>query len=89
MDENINGGLKVALALYSLKERKNNVVCAIQPASKHIKLYIHNITDTKSKDLKLEGRGENSRHIKFEMVDLAKEKALLLILRKAYERSSS
>lgn len=26
LDENINGGLKVALALFALKENKNNVV---------------------------------------------------------------
>lgn len=66
--ENIHGGAKVGMALYSL-ENENDVVCAIQPAADRCMLYIHRVSADDSPDLRLEGKGKSNRHIKFRSAD--------------------
>ncbi|MGE0128374.1 MAG: DUF1801 domain-containing protein [Blastocatellales bacterium] len=63
-DENIYGGAKTGIALYSIGG-PNKVICGIQPSDGACLLYIHNITELTHPDLKLEGKGGNNRHVKF------------------------
>lgn len=77
--EGIYGGAKTQMALYSL-DHDQDVICGIQPAADHCKLYIHRVTKEDTPDLKLEGKGKSTRHVKIgsaKEVDPASIHALL------------
>jgi len=63
VDENVSGGKKMGMALYSFKN-PNNVICGIQPTETMCKLYFHGWKELKKKGFELEGSGKNARHIK-------------------------
>lgn len=67
-DENIYGGLSVANALYS-RGGPNHVVCGIQPARDHCKLYVHHVADVRRDGIRIEGSGKNVRHVKVRKAD--------------------
>lgn len=77
--EGIYGGEKMRMALYSL-DNDQDVVCGIQPANDHCKLYIHRVNTDDTYDLRLEGKGKSTRHVKIRSakeVDPASIHALL------------
>lgn len=61
--EAIYGGLKMANVLYGLGNR-SNVVCGIQPAESHCKLYLHHVKPGDVPGARIEGSGKNVRHLK-------------------------
>lgn len=63
-DENIYGGEKVGMALYSIGGA-DNLVCGIGLGSYYCLLFVHNINELTHPELRLEGRGKSNRHIKF------------------------
>ena len=84
-DEHIYGGLSVGNALYSRGET-TRVLCGIQPARDHCKLYVHNVSDIKRKGLKIEGSGKNARHVKVRQLNDESRSMLLWLLQQGYER---
>lgn len=64
VDENVSGGKKMGMALYSF-ESTNNVICGIQPTEKMCKLYFHGWKQLIKQGFEVEGSGKNARHIKF------------------------
>lgn len=63
VSENVSGGKKMGMALYSF-ENANNVICGIQPTEKMCKLYFHGWKELAKKGFEVEGSGKNARHIK-------------------------
>ena len=61
--EDIGGGDKVRFAMYYVGEM-NNMAFVIGPGSDHVKLFLHHFDQIDMGDLKLEGGGKHSRHIK-------------------------
>ncbi|MEM8545316.1 MAG: DUF1801 domain-containing protein [Cyanobacteria bacterium P01_H01_bin.119] len=86
-DEHIYGGLAVGNALYS-RGGTASVLCGIQPAWNHCKLYVHNVSDLKQAGLKIEGSGKHARHVKVKQLDDENRALLLWLLRQGYERWS-
>jgi hypothetical protein len=62
-DENISGGVKMGMALYSIGN-PNNVICGFQPTESMCKLFFHEWETLRDQGFKLEGSGKNARHIK-------------------------
>ena len=86
-EEHIYGGLAIGNALYSCGGLER-VLCGIQPAHDHCKLYVHNISDIKRKGLKLEGSGKHSRHVKVRQLNDENQEKLLWLLHQGYEQGS-
>jgi hypothetical protein len=63
VDEVINGGKKMGMALYSINNT-NNVICGFQPTDTMCKLFFHGWKELENRGFKLEGTGKNARHIK-------------------------
>lgn len=63
IDENISGGKKMGMALYSFGN-PNNVICGLQPTKTMCKFYFHAWKELKKQGFKLEGSGKNARHVK-------------------------
>lgn len=63
VDENISGGKKMGMALYSFGN-PNNVICGIQPTETMCKLFFHGWKELKKRGFELEGSGKNARHLK-------------------------
>jgi hypothetical protein len=88
VDENVSGGKKMGMALYSFKN-PNNVICGIQPTETMCKLYFHGWKALKKKGYELEGSGKNVRHIKLRSeADLNPEivEEMLVIVKKVRMR---
>jgi hypothetical protein len=62
-NEHVSGGLRFGTALYSLG-RPTNVACGLQPTATHCKLYLHHVRPGEVANLRLEGSGKNTRHVK-------------------------
>jgi hypothetical protein len=69
-DEQIVGGAKVKLALYTHPET-NRVMCGVQPAGETCLLYVHRLRKLDHPRLKLEGKGKHAKHIRFETIGKA------------------
>jgi len=64
-EENISGGAKVKLALYS-RNGKHNVLCGIQEGNdESCMLYVHHIDKINHERLKFSGKGKHAKRIKF------------------------
>lgn len=63
VDENVSGGKKMAMALYSF-DNPNNVICGIQPTETMCKLFFHGWKELEKKGFEIEGSGKSARHIK-------------------------
>lgn len=63
VDENVSGGKKMGMALYSF-DNPNNVICGFQPTQSMCKLFFHGWKELNKQGFKLEGSGKNARHIK-------------------------
>jgi len=85
--EAIYGGSKVGLALYSLGKGAR-VLCGIQPGEGKCLLYVHNVTEKDSSELRLEGKGRSNRHVKLVSLEGGQEKAIRALLRLACERTA-
>jgi hypothetical protein len=83
--ENVYGGTKIGIALYSIGAA-NKVLCGIQPARGQCLLYIHHVTEADAPDLPLMGAGKNNRHLKFTAPPEIDAKAIGALLRVARER---
>lgn len=66
-DENVSGGAKMGMALYSFRN-PNNVLCGFQPTESMCKLFFHGWEELKRRGFELEGSGKNARHIKLRTV---------------------
>ncbi|WP_378184146.1 hypothetical protein [Aquimarina sp. SS2-1] len=65
IEENILGGAKVKLVLYT-RNGKNNVLCGIQEGSNEsCMLYVHHIKEIDHERLKFSGKGKHAKRIKF------------------------
>jgi hypothetical protein len=62
--ENVYGGAKIGIALYSIGT-PDRVLCGIQPARGQCLLYVHHVTEADAPELLLQGTGKNNRHLKF------------------------
>lgn len=87
-DEHIYGGKAVGNALYS-RDSPNRVLCGIQPAEDHCKLYVHHVSDVQLPGIKLEGRGKHARHVKVYTLTEATTVRLLELLQLAFTRWDS
>ena len=81
-DENVYGGLKVANVLYSIG-RDTNVICGIQPADTHCKLYLHHVKPGDVAGVKVEGSGKNARHVKVAGLAAAQAPEIRSVLERA------
>lgn len=61
--EHVSGGLKFAMALYSIGAT-TNVACGLQPTAANVKYFLHHLRDGDVPGLKLEGSGKHARHVK-------------------------
>lgn len=65
IEENIMGGEKVKLALYS-RNGKNNVLCGIQQGNlDSCLLYVHHAENINHERIKFSGKGKHAKRIKF------------------------
>lgn len=83
--ENVYGGAKVGIALYSINEDAN-VLCGIQPRDDSCLFYVHNVTEADSRTLKLLGTSGNNRHVRFGPKDKLPELAIRTLLQLARDR---
>jgi hypothetical protein len=83
--ENIYGGAKIGIALYSIGAG-NKVLCGIQPARGQCLFYIHHVTETDAPELLLQGTGKNNRHLKFKAPPEIDAKAIGALLKLARTR---
>jgi hypothetical protein len=83
--ENVYGGTKIGIALYSIGT-PNKVLCGIQPARGQCLLYVHHVTETDAPDLPLLGTGKNNRHLKFTAPPEIDAKAIAALLAIARSR---
>lgn len=85
IEENIYGGDKVAMSLYSVGG-PDSVALGIQPSNRVVKLYIHDPEHLGPTPFKLEGRGKHMRHIKFTAPPAERRDDLLSLMRIPVER---
>lgn len=86
LDENIYGGAKTGLALYS-RGKSSNVICGIGPGAAHCLLYIHHAEGLDHPALRIEGQGKHCVHIKFADATQINSGALTELLRTAARRA--
>jgi hypothetical protein len=85
VEENIYGGTRVAMALYSVGGT-DAVALGIQPGDRFVKLFIHDPEHLGPSSFKLEGRGKHMRHIKFAAPPVERRRDLLALMRVPVER---
>lgn len=61
--EVIQGAKVMGYAQY-WQDHRNDVLAMISPEDTHVKLYIHHVREDASGQLKVEGSGKNTRHVK-------------------------
>lgn len=86
--EDVSGGLKFAMALYSLGQ-PTNVACGLQPTAEHCKLYLHHVRPGDVNGLRLEGSGKNARHVKVASSAAAREAAIAAAITRACRGAGS
>jgi hypothetical protein len=87
LEENMSGGTKVGIALYSIGGA-HRVALGIQPGEAFVKLYLHDPELLPPSSFKLEGRGRHMRHIKLAAIPLDRRDELLSLARVPVERRS-
>lgn len=78
IEENIYGGAKVALALYS---RKGTVLCGIHPSGDACLFYVHHLKVLNHDRLKFEGKGKHAKQIRFHSVKDVHDTDIVWLLR--------
>tara|TARA_B100001063_G_C16776602_1_gene566017 strand:- start:6133 stop:6555 length:423 start_codon:yes stop_codon:yes gene_type:complete len=69
IEENILGGAKVKLVLFT-RGGSNNVLCGIQEGSSNsCMLYVHHLAQINHPRLKFSGKGKHAKRIKFNELD--------------------
>lgn len=86
LDENIYGGAKTGLALYS-RGKSSNVICGIGPGAAHCLLYIHHAEGLEHPALEIEGQGKHCVHIKFAEAAEINSRAVTELLNAAARRA--
>lgn len=81
-DEQVSGGLKFAMALYSIGPA-TNVACGLQPSAAHVKFFLHHVRPGDIPELKLEGSGKHARHVKVATVAEANRPEIVEATRQA------
>ncbi len=84
--ENVYGGGKVRLALYSAGG-PGKVVCGIQVSGDNCLLYLHHVAAADCPALTLEGQGKHAKHVKVSSAIL-QAPALREAIRKAHTRAT-
>lgn len=88
IEENIYGGEKVKMSLYSIGDT-HSVLYGIGCAKDHVKLFIHH-TDKPGAvvaGLKLEGKGKHAKTVKLKTIDSAIKKQIQAALKSILEVS--
>ncbi|MDO1500495.1 hypothetical protein Q2T40_10180 [Winogradskyella maritima] len=87
IEEQIYGGAKVKLALYS-RDGKNNVLCGIQEScAASCLLYVHHIDSIDHERLKFSGKGKHAKRLKFNDVKEINEEDVHWLLTKVDENA--
>lgn len=85
--ESIDGGTKVAHALYGVGAPER-VALGIQPGARAVKLFVHDPEAIGETPFKLEGRGKHMRHVKFVAPPTEQREHLVALVRVPVERRS-
>ncbi|MDX1555936.1 MAG: DUF1801 domain-containing protein [Xanthomonadales bacterium] len=85
-DENVSGGARFGMALYSIGG-VNNVICGIQPTADMCKLFFHEWQALKDAGYRLEGSGKHARHVKVRGMDEVDADRLVEMIRLARKAS--
>jgi len=80
IEENIYGGSKMRMALYSIGNA-NNVLYGLQASGSHCMLFLHHADKVDTGTLKLDGRGKYARHMKISSLDSGTIRQLKHILK--------
>ncbi len=80
--EHVSGGHRIANVLYSLGH-PNNVVCGLQPAADHCKLFLHHVHPGDVPGVRLEGSGKYVRHVKVRTLAEAQAPTIPALLERA------
>ncbi|MBS9463430.1 hypothetical protein KIM67_13515 [Flagellimonas sp. 389] len=87
IEENIVGGAKVKLVLYS-RNGKNNVLCGIQEGNNDsCMLYVHHIDEINHERLKFSGKGKHAKRIKFNTIEEIREDDIKWLFSKINENA--
>lgn len=87
LEENVYGGTKVAMALYSIGGA-DRVALGVQPGERFVKLFVHDPEHLPKTSFKLEGKGKHMRHVKLATIPAEREAELLALARVPVERRS-
>ena len=87
LDQNVSGGSKVRLVLYS-SGGPDRVVCGLQPAAGRCMLYVHRIEAADVPEYKLAGKGKHAKRIDFENCDAIEPGVVERLVRLSMERMS-
>ncbi len=85
LDENVSGGSKVRLVLYSL-DGPSRVVCGIQPAAGRCMFYVHRIEPDDVPEHTLAGKGKHAKRIDFATADTVDASVVERLVRVSIER---
>lgn len=85
LDENVIGGAKVQLVLYS-HGGPNRVVCGIQPSGAKCLFYLHHIAPDDVPEYELTGKGKHAKQIAFTSEDQADAKVIKRVVQLAHSR---
>ncbi len=87
IEENMMGGAKVKLTLYT-RGGKNNVLCGIQEGTNEsCFLYVHHIDKIDHPRLKFSGKGKHAKRVKFQSLEEIIEGDIQWLLSKVNERA--
>ena len=87
IEENIVGGAKVKLALYS-RDGNAKVLCGIQEGSNDsCFFYVHHVDEIEHERLKFSGKGKHAKRIKFNEVQDIEEEDIHWLLSKVIENA--
>ena len=86
VDVRVYGGEIVQAVVYLILGT-DNMLCGIQPGKDDVLFYIHNVTESDSDVLKLEGKGKSSRHVRLTILDGDTETELRRLLQLAKSRA--
>jgi hypothetical protein len=85
-EENIYGGAKTSIALFS-HGGPNRVLCGIQASGEDCLFYVHHAFHLSHPEIKFDGKGKHARHIRYASAADVKREPLACLLREAQRKS--
>lgn len=85
-DENIYGGAKTSIALYS-HGGPNRVLCGIQSSGDDCLFYIHHAFHLSHPEIQFDGKGKHARHIRYASPAEVRREPLAWLLHEAQRKS--